>query len=169
MVFTILIGSVAGTYGQATQSLSLEQRVAALEAENARLRTLVLSLLDKVRVIESQPSSDGSVSKAAGEVGAEGFLGRWKKTKGDYYFNGKLDEITIAKEGDNLFVSIHGPSDVKGKFLAKRENGNLVISIQFVGVTYVTWIEKGKRLNLLGDEFERIGGPTTRSVSSSRP
>jgi hypothetical protein len=112
MILAVLFGPAAITLGQATQPTSLEQRVAALEAENAKLRALVQLLSDRLNKVEAQAGTVGSQPKGEDQSAADEFLGTWKKTKGDYYFNGSLDRIIISKEGDNVFVRIDCKCDV---------------------------------------------------------
>lgn len=87
----------------------------------------------------------------------DNFLGNWKKSKGDYYFNGYLEKLSVIKEGNKVFVWIDCQCDVKGKYSAEYLDGKLRVNIPFKGDAYAAWIEKGKTLNFLGDEFKRAG------------
>jgi hypothetical protein len=59
------------TFGQTTRPVSVEQRLARLEAENARLRALVQSLSDRLTKIEGQPVTAAAQRRADGELTRE--------------------------------------------------------------------------------------------------
>jgi hypothetical protein len=94
---------------------------------------------------------------AACSGSTDSFLGTWTKASGNYYFNGALSAVTITKENGNLFVQVICSCDARGKFLAAPADGKLKFSVPFQGDGYVAWIENGKRLNVLGDEFVKAG------------